>query len=104
MKTESYPGGNPSNLDMHTEAYKLCFFDYVKEIGPWGSPFTFVSYGVTYKQMIAKIQQSPEFLNFIILSIMDFEKQSEYEKALGILQEAGISQEQLQNTLNEVLS
>ena len=54
--------------------------------------------------MIAKIQHSPEFLNFIILSIIDLEKQSEYEKALGVLQEAGISQEQLQNTLNEVLS
>ena len=89
MKTESYLGCSPSNLDMHTETYKLCFFDYVKEIGPWGSPFTFLSYGLTYEQMIAKIQQSPEFLNFIILSIIDLEKQSEYEMALGVLQEAG---------------
>ena len=104
MKTESYLGGSTSNLDMHLKAYKLCFFDYVKEIGPRGSPFTFLTYGVTYKQMIAKIEQSPEFLNFMILFIIDLEKQSEYEKALDVLQEAGISQEQLQNTLNEVLS
>ena len=104
MKTESYPEGSISNLDMEMKRYKLCFSDYVKGIGPWGSPFTFTSYGITYEQMIAKIQQSPDFLNFISLSIIDLEKQSEYEKALGVLQEAGISQEQLQNTLNEVLS
>ena len=104
MKTESYLGGNPSNLDMHTEAYKYSFADYVKGIGPWGSPFSFLSYGVNYKQMIAKIQQSSEFLHFIILFIIDLEKPSEYEKAMAVLYEAGISQEQLQNELYEALS
>lgn len=102
MKTENSPDVFLSNLDMEMKRYKLCFFDYVKEIGPWGSPFTFTSYGVNYKQMITKIQQSPDFLNFTISFIIELEKPSEYEKALGVLKEAGISQEQLQNALNEV--
>lgn len=102
MKTENSPDSFLSNFDMSIERYNLCFSDYVQGIGPWGSPFTFSSYGITYEQMIKKIQQSPDFLNFTISFIIDLEKQSEYEKALCVLKEAGISQEQLQNALNEV--
>ena len=91
-----------SNFSIDLDVYKSCFTDYVKAIGPFASPFAFLSYGISYQDMLNGIRQYPAFLNFIILFIMEAEKPSEYDKALDILNDTGITPEELQRQLQEV--
>ena len=42
--------------------YKLCASDYFNGIGPFGSPFAFLSYGITYPEMVYFSKFSIEFL------------------------------------------
>ena len=94
--------GSNSNFSIDLDVYKSCFTDYVKEIGPFASPFAFTSYGISYDEMVSSINQYPGFLNFIILFILGSEKPSEYDKALDVLDDAGITPEELQKKLQEV--
>ncbi len=50
---------------INLNAYKHCANDYFKGIGPFGSPFAFLSYGITYKQMLFMAKFSVDFTTFI---------------------------------------
>ena len=50
---------------IYLQAYKHCANDYFKGIGPFGSPFSFLSYGITYQQMLFMAKFSTEFMSFI---------------------------------------
>ena len=93
---------NPTNFYIDIDVYKFCFLDYVRGMGPFSSPFAFLSYGISYGEMVSGIKHSSPFLHFIILFILDTEKSSEYEKALDILDDSGITPEELQTKLQEV--
>jgi hypothetical protein len=98
---EEKPESN-SKFSIQLDVYKNCFIDYVKAIGPFASPFAFLSYGISYPEMLNGIRQYPAFLNFIILFIMESEKPSEYNKAMDVLNDAGITAEELRKKLQEV--
>ena len=98
---EEVPQSN-SNFSIAVDVYKNCFTDYIRGIGPFGSPFAFLSYGISYPDMLNGIRQYPAFLHFIILFILDTEKSSEYEKVLDVLNGTGITPEELQRQLQEV--
>ncbi len=67
------------------------FTDYVKGIGPFGSPFAFLSYGKTYDEMLDFAKSSPEVIDFIFDFIINNKQQSVIDKSINVLMDTGLS-------------
>ncbi len=86
---------------INLNAYKHCAIDYFKGIGPFGSPFTFLSYGITYAQMLYFSKFSVEFINFLFSFIFsDIKNESRY-KVLDFLAEAGLTAAEIKNRIQK---
>ena len=86
---------------INLNAYKHCAIDYFKGIGPWGSPFTFLSYGINYSQMLFMAKFSVEFINFLFAFIFsDIKNESRY-KVLDFLAEAGLTAAEIKEKIQK---
>jgi hypothetical protein len=87
---EEVPQSN-SNFSIGVDVYKNCFTDYVKGIGSFGSPFAFLSYGITYEQMLYFTKYSVEFLIFIFNLLISDIPHATQDKIVKFLAEAGLT-------------
>ncbi len=92
---------NPTNFNIDIELYKSCLLDFIKGIGPFGSPFAFLSYGISYSEMVQFAKFSIEFTDFIFLFLTSNEKQSVKDKSVNFLLESGLSLLEIHERLTE---
>lgn len=71
--------------------YYDCAGDFFKGLGPWGSPFTFTSYGITYSQMLDFARLSVEFVDFIIDFIVNSQNHAATDIAIKFLLESWLT-------------
>ena len=84
--------------------YKLCASDYFNGIGPFGSPFAFLSYGITYSEMVYFSKFSIEFLNFIFDFLIKTEKPATRDKVIEFLKEAQLTRYEIKDRLEDLLN
>lgn len=53
------------DFNIQMETYKNCARDYFNGVIPWGSPFHFLSHGITYDEMLYFAKFSIEFMDFL---------------------------------------
>ncbi len=75
----------------NSQAYKLCANDYFKGIGPFGSPFAFLSYGITYKEIVDFAKLSVEFIDFIFNFLFDDISGTVRDQIIQFLKETGLT-------------
>ena len=73
------------------KAYKHCAIDYFKGIGPFGSPFTFLSYGITYPQMLDLAKFSTTFMQYIFDFLFCDINGAIQDRIIDFLAEAGLT-------------
>lgn len=93
-----------STFHIDIEPYKPCFTDYVHSIGPFGSPFTFLSYGISYPEIVNFAMSSVDFLNFVFLSLIKSEKVSEMHKILDFLKDCRITKDEIKERSEVMLN
>ena len=77
------------SIDLKT--YKLCASDYFKGAGPWGSPFTFLSYGFTYQEMLYFSKFSTTFMQYIFDFLFCDINGAIQDRIIDFLAEAGLT-------------
>ena len=83
--------------DITLQAYKHCANDYFKGIGPFGSPFSFLSYGITYQQMLFLAKFSTEFMSFIFKFLSD--NLNLLDKILNFLADAWLTEAEIKERI-----
>jgi hypothetical protein len=86
------------------EYVKLCAIDYFKGVGPFGSPFIFLSYGITYPRMVYFAKFSVGFMNFIFHYVATEEKQSNVDRAVDFLHDSCLLDDEIEDKLTVTIT
>jgi hypothetical protein len=81
------------------DAYKHCALDYFKGVGPFGSPFAFLSYGIRYGEMLYFAKFSTEFLDFLFDFLISDISNHTADKVILFLAEAGLTAAEIKERL-----
>ena len=73
------------------ETYNVCATDYFKGVGPFGSPFAFLSYGIKYKEMLDLAKFSTTFMQYIFDFLFSEINGAIQDRIIDFLAEAGLT-------------
>lgn len=73
------------------QAYKHCASYYFKGVGPFGSPFAFLSYGIKYKEMLDLAKFSTTFMDYIFDFLFSEITPAVQDRIIDFLAEAGLT-------------